>query len=141
MTPDEMDAIFERHCAAEAAKDVDAILDTLTDDVEHDVVGDPAGVLRDRSAIAQRYREVFAGLDDDKVENLRRYHGDGFFVDDSIWYGRATGTVLGMPGDGRQVNFRILHVCEFRDGKISRENVWLDVAAIVAQLGAGVPAP
>jgi steroid delta-isomerase-like uncharacterized protein len=139
MTPDEMDAVFERHCAAEAAKDVDGILDTLTDDVEHDVVGHPAGVLHDRSAIAERYREVFAGLDDEKVENLHRYHGEGFFVDDSMWYGRATGMVLGMPGDGRPLNFRILHVCEFRDGKISRENVWLDVGAIVAQLGAGMP--
>ena len=35
---------------------------------------------------------------------------------------------------GRTVQFRILHVCEFRDGKISRENVWLDVAAIMQQL-------
>jgi hypothetical protein len=32
------------------------------------------------------------------------------------------------------VTFRLMHVCEFRDGRISRENVWMDVAAIVAQL-------
>jgi hypothetical protein len=32
------------------------------------------------------------------------------------------------------VTFRILHVCEFRDGRMCRENVWLDSGAIVAQL-------
>ena len=30
----------------------------------------------------------------------------------------------------------MLHVFEFQDGKISRENVWLDGASIVGQLTA-----
>ena len=34
----------------------------------------------------------------------------------------------------RRVTFRILHVFEFRDDLISRENVWLDGAAIAQQL-------
>ena len=29
---------------------------------------------------------------------------------------------------------QLLHIWEFRDGLMSRENVWLDGAAIVAQL-------
>src|SRR5688500_180271 len=118
MTPDEMDEVFDRHCAAEAAQDVEAILDTLTDDAEHDVVGDPTGVLRGRAAIAQRYRNLFAALEEDKMESVRRYHGDGFVVDESLFSGRATGPFLGLPGDNRPVTFRILHVCEFRDGKM-----------------------
>jgi alpha-ketoglutarate-dependent taurine dioxygenase len=28
----------------------------------------------------------------------------------------------------------VLHVFEFRDGRISRENVWIDAAAAIAQL-------
>jgi len=134
MTPEEMDKIFARHCEAEAAHDVDAILDTLTEDAEHDVVGDPAGVLRGREAIGGRYRDLFAGLDENTVEPLRRYYGEGFFVDESLFSARAIGLVLGMPGQNRPVTFRILHVCEFRDGRMSRENVWLDVAAIMQQL-------
>jgi hypothetical protein len=35
---------------------------------------------------------------------------------------------------GQQHSFRILHVFEFRDGLISRENVWLDSAGIADQL-------
>jgi len=48
--------------------------------------------------------------------------------------GAVIGSLLGLPGHGRRVSFRILHVFDFRDGLISRENVWLDSAAIVAQL-------
>ena len=53
---------------------------------------------------------------------------------------RCTGTVpgefLGIAGHGRRISFRLLHVWEFKTGRISRENVWLDSAAIVAQLTA-----
>ncbi|MCU1648332.1 MAG: hypothetical protein JWN03_8607 [Nocardia sp.] len=134
MTQDEMEAIFDRHAAAEAGKDVETLLDTLAVDIEHDIVGDPAGVLHEREAIGQRYRALFESLDEDKFETLKRYYGDDFMVDESHWYGRVPGTFLGIPGGNRPVDFRILHVCEFRDGKMSRENVWLDVAAIVQQL-------
>jgi predicted ester cyclase len=49
-----------------------------------------------------------------------------------------TGTVIGslprLPGNGRRISFRILHVFEFRYGLISHENVWLDSPAIVHEL-------
>lgn len=138
MTRDEIDALFERHCAAEGDKNVEAIMDTLAEGVEHDVVGYPEPVLYDREAIAERYRELFAGLTEDKFESLKRYYGDDFFVDESHWYGRATGMFMGIPGENRPVNFRILHVCEVSDGRMTRENVWLDVASIMQQLA---PAP
>ena len=48
--------------------------------------------------------------------------------------GTVIGSLLGLPGNGRRINFRILHVFEFRIGLISRENVRLDSAAIVNQL-------
>lgn len=136
MTPEEMDKLFAEHCAAENIGDVEAIMATLTDDVEHDVIGDPLGALRDRAAIAQRYRELFDAIREDTFESLRRYHGGDFFVDESLFTGRATGTFLGIPGENRPIQFRVLHVCEFRDGKMSRESVWMDVAAVMQQLAA-----
>lgn len=48
--------------------------------------------------------------------------------------GTVIGSLLGLPGNGRRISFRMLHVFEFRDGLISRENVWLDTAAVVSQL-------
>jgi predicted ester cyclase len=41
--------------------------------------------------------------------------------------------MLGLPGNGRRISFRMLHIFEFRDGLISRENVWLDTAAVINQ--------
>ncbi|MBL1074355.1 ester cyclase [Nocardia sp. 2] len=134
MTRDEIDALFARHAAAEHDKDVKAIMDTLAEGVEHEVVGDPRGVLTDREAIVQRYLELFDGLTEEKLETTRRYYGADFFVDESHWYGRATGMFLGIPGGNRPVDFRILHVCDLKDGRMSREQVWLDMAAIMQQL-------
>jgi predicted ester cyclase len=55
-------------------------------------------------------------------------------VIDQEMTGRAIGTFLGLPGKGRRITFRLLHVFEFKDGRISRENIWLDGAAIQQQL-------
>lgn len=56
-------------------------------------------------------------------------------VDESIWTGRAPGTPFGLEGRNRPLAFRLLHVMEFSDsGDIKRENVWIDLAAIMRQL-------
>ena len=48
--------------------------------------------------------------------------------------GTVIGEMLGIPGNDRRVTFRILHVFDFRDGLVAREQVWIDSGAIVAQL-------
>jgi predicted ester cyclase len=134
VTPEEFDALFDRHGAAEAAKDIDAVMATLADGVEHDVVGDPDGVLTDVDAIAKRYVALFDTFADETLTPLRRYYGADFLVDESLFEGKIVNDFLGQPGQGRHITFRLLHILETRDGLISRENVWLDAAAIVAQL-------
>ena len=60
---------------------------------------------------------------------------DDFLVDDSIWRGKASGRPFGVDGRGRDLEFRLLHVVEFTDaGEMKRENVWVDLGAIVQQL-------
>jgi predicted ester cyclase len=44
------------------------------------------------------------------------------------------GEFLGIPGHGRNITFRILHVFEFDDSLITREQVWLDTGSMMAQL-------
>ena len=124
MTPDEMDVVLDAHFTAEARHDLDAILATLTDDVVHDAVGFPDGeVLRDHHEIATRYAQLFAAIEDATVEPVSRLYGDNFVVDECRYSGRTTVEFLGLPANQR-VWFRLLHVCEFRDGRMSRENVW-----------------
>ena len=66
---------------------------------------------------------------------LRRLYGEDFLVDESLWRGRAPGRPFGLDGRDRPLEFRLLHVIEFAgNGDIKRENVWLDLAAILRQL-------
>ena len=61
---------------------------------------------------------------------------DDALVLEQVMTGTVTGEMLGVPGHGRRVSFRVLHVFEFTDGLISRENLWLDAGAILGQLAA-----
>ena len=84
---------------------------------------------------AQFYEQLFADLEQEDVTSTHRYYGDDFVVDESVWRGTAVGNPLGFPGRNRPLEFRILHIFEFADnGAIRRENVWMDTAAIAAQL-------
>ena len=63
--------------------------------------------------------------------------GDSFLVDESMWEGTAPGTPFGLPGRGRPLEFRLLHVIDFTEsGDIQKEQVWIDLAAVMAQLSA-----
>lgn len=135
LTPAQMDARLDEHFAFEAADDVGGVLATLSDDVEHDIVGWPGGPARGPEAVRPFYEALFADLADGEVRSTRRLYGDNFMVDDSIWRGTAPGRPFGIEGGGRPLEFRLLHVLEFSEsGAISRENVWIDLGAIQQQL-------
>jgi steroid delta-isomerase-like uncharacterized protein len=136
MSREAIDRILEAHFVAEANGDVSGALATLTDAVEHDVVGDPAGVLHGRSAVGRRYGHLFGNVTGEGAEVTRRLYGDTFVVDDKIWTARVDGEFMGIPGHGRTISVRVLHVFEFSGGRIARENVWVDGAAAIAQLTA-----
>ncbi|HSR00778.1 MAG TPA: ester cyclase [Sphingomicrobium sp.] len=135
MTRDMMDRKVDEHFGFEARDDVEGVLSTLTEDVEHDVVGWPGGPSRGREQARAFYEATFPDLADGKVSSVRRLYGENFMVDESIWSGIAAGRPFGLEGKGRPLEFRLLHVLEFAgDGSIARENVWLDMAAIQRQL-------
>ncbi|MDM0030816.1 ester cyclase [Variovorax sp. J22P271] len=135
LTPTEMDRKIDQHFRFEATDDVEGVLATLSPDVLHDIVGAPSGPTHGRDGARPFYEALFRDLSDSRVECLRRLYGADFLVDESIWRGRAPGRPFGLEGRGRPLEFRLLHVVEFTDaGDIRRENVWLDLAAIVQQL-------
>lgn len=135
MTPSQMDRKVDEHFRYEGSDDVEGVLLTLAEDVEHDVVGWPSGATRGRAAARAFYEAMFADLADSRVETVRRLYGSDFVVDESVWRGRAAGRPFGLEGRDRPLEFRLLHVLQFAEnGEIARENVWLDFAAIAAQL-------
>ena len=135
LTRSEMDRKMDEHFGFEARDDIDGVLSTLSPDAEHDIVGWPTGPTNGREGARGFYKNLFSDLSDGKVKNLRRLYGDGFMVDDSIWRGNAPGKPFGLEGRNRPLEFRLLHVVEFAgNGGISRENVWIDMAAVLQQL-------
>lgn len=135
LTREAMDRKIDEHFGFEARDDVGGVLATLAEDVEHDIVGWPMGVSHGRAEAKGFYDALFADLADGQVRSLKRYYGDDFMVDESLWSGRAVGRPFGIEGGNRPLSFRLLHVFEFdAAGAIKRENVWIDLAAIQQQL-------
>jgi ketosteroid isomerase-like protein len=136
LTREQMDRKLDEHFGFEADDDVEGVLATLAPDATHDIVGYPTGPTHGRDAARAFYVQLFADLAESGVTSLRRLYGEGFMVDESLWEGRAPGRPFGFEGRGRPLKFRLLHVLEFAgDGKIAREQVWVDLAAIARQLG------
>ena len=136
MTPAEMDRLIEIHLDAEREGDTAKAVSVYVEDVEHDVVGAPHGPLRGKDAAQGFYDELTAAINTEEMIPTRTYYGDDFCVIEHEWRGTVPGSFLGLAGNGKRIAFRLLHVWEFRDGLISRENVWLDGGGIAAQLAA-----
>lgn len=139
MTREEMDRVVNDHFHYEATDDVPGVMSTLTEDAEHEVIPSPVGALKDREKQRAYYEMPFDALDGESVTPLRRYYGEDFLIDETLWHGRVKdGAPFLCDGRSGPVDFRLLHVFELRDGKIAREQVWCDLAEIQRQLGATV---
>ena len=137
MKPQEMDRLIEAHIRAEMAADSAGSVAMYTEDVEHDVVGTPHGPLHGKEAAQGFYDRLVRDIRTEEMLPTRRYYGEDFCVIEHIWKGTVPGSFLGVPGRGKRLSFRMLHLWEFRGGLISRENVWLDGGSIVGQLTGG----
>ena len=134
MTPSEMDRLIEQHIAAETAGDTAAAVAMYTEDIEHDVVGFPTGPVHGKQAAQDFYEYLVKNIETETMVPTRSYYGEDSCVIEHTWTGTVPGQFLGVAGNDQRIAFRMLHVWEFREGLISRENVWLDVGSIIAQL-------
>ncbi|HYF09088.1 MAG TPA: nuclear transport factor 2 family protein [Acetobacteraceae bacterium] len=136
MTREQMDRLIEEHFTFEATDNVDGVLGSLTADAEHEIVPSPFGLLNDHDSIRHMYETLFRDLKGEGVTPVRRLYGNDFVVDETIWHGTiADGRPFLCEGRRGKASFRLLHIFEFRNGRIARENVWCDLAAIQRQLG------
>jgi len=135
LTKEQMDRKIDEHFKFEATDNVEGVLSTLASDVIHDIVGSPTGPTYGPENARPFYETLFADLSDGNVTTIKRLYGDNFLVDESMWEGNAPGKPFGVEGKGRPLKFRLLHVIEFtEEGQIQRENVWIDLDAILKQL-------
>ena len=83
LTPQQIDEKMDEHFAFEGRDDIDGVLATLTDDVEHDIVGWPFGPTQGREGARRFYETLFLDLSDSKVRSVKRLYGHNFMVDQS----------------------------------------------------------
>jgi steroid delta-isomerase-like uncharacterized protein len=129
-----MQALVDGHLRAEGQGDIDGALAVCTDDIEHDVVGFPNSPTRGKEGARDFYTYLTANFRTEGWEVLHRYVAGAAMVLEQLMTGTVIGALLGLPGNGRRISFRMLHVFEFRNELISRENIWLDTAAVIDQL-------
>jgi ketosteroid isomerase-like protein len=140
LSHEKIDQTINEHFMFEATDDVEGVLASLTDDAEHHVVPSPFGIVHGRANARPFYEMLFGDVKGESVTPVRRLYGDDFVVDEAIWHGHISdGRPFLCAGKSGPVSFRLLHVFELTgDGKIRRENVWCDLAAIQQQLGCTV---
>jgi hypothetical protein len=130
-----MDRAVNEHFGFEAADNLDGVMASLAGKVEHEIVPSPVGVQRDKASVHACYKMLFESVRGEGVTPLKRYYGDGFVVDETMWHGEILdGSVFLCDGKSGKVSFRLLHIFEFQDGKIAREQAWCDLAALQRQL-------
>jgi ketosteroid isomerase-like protein len=136
MNREDMDKAVNEHFGYEAADNLDGVMASLAGDVEHEVVPSPMGIQHDKAKIRAFYAMLFECVKGESVTPIKRYYGDDFMIDETMWHGEiADGRPFLCDGHSGKVSFRLLHIFEFKDGKIAREQAWCDLAAIQRQLG------
>jgi steroid delta-isomerase-like uncharacterized protein len=136
MQHQEMDRLIDTHITSEMAGDTAGAVAVYTDDVVHDVVGFPTGPAQGKAAAQGFYDFLVKNFHTEAMVPTHTYYGDDFCVIEHDCTATVPGEFLGIPGEGRRITFRMVHVFEFRDGLISREQVWLDSGSVIGQLTA-----
>jgi len=130
--------IIDQHFAAENAHDVQATLDTYTDDIVWDDITHPEAPFHGKEEVGAVYTSIIDAIPDVVLTSVKRFSGEGgrFVVDESMLTGHVHGEWAGMNGGGAPVEVRILHIFELRDGLICYENAWFDAAEVQRQIRA-----
>jgi ketosteroid isomerase-like protein len=118
--------VVENHFHSEALNEVEAALETFTDDIVWEAPA-PNGLNRSFSgkvAVAKNYRELFASMCNVKFQFLQRFATEDRVVDDSIVTFEVVQDGYWHFPVGSKVEMRLTHIFEMRDGKISREIVF-----------------
>ncbi len=113
-------ATVEAHFHSEAANEVDEALKLYTDDIVWEA---PARnlIFQGKEDVGNNYRKIFASIRDVEFRNLQRFATEDRVVDDSILTFVITQEgFLPLPV-GQEVEMRLAHIFEMRDGKISKE--------------------
>jgi ketosteroid isomerase-like protein len=119
-------AAVENHFHGEALSDVEAALETFTDDVVWEAPA-PNGLNRSftgKAAAGANYRQLWASMRNVKFQPFQRFATEDRVVDDCIITFEVAQDGYWRFPVGSKVEMRLVHIFEMRDGKIAREIVF-----------------
>ena len=137
MNRDEMLHLFEAHREAEAARDLEAILDTFVEDCFLETV--PLGLRSDGKAGARMaYEGYFTAFPDLNPDDQGLAVGDDVVVAWGVLRGTSGGEWLGVPPGGGSFAVPFANVAPFKDGLMAGETIYFDLATLCEQAGLNV---
>lgn len=132
--------VLYRHLEAENAQNLEGTLATLHPDCifEDHATGQ---VWRGHAGAADHYRQWWMTFD----VTVKRLAGqssgwldDNTFTAEATWIGRHTGDFLGLAPSRRDIAQRFVVVVGFRDGLMTSERFYYDLASLLRQIGSDV---
>ena len=130
----EMGCLFRAHREAEAHRDYDAIMKTFTEDCYLETIALGARS-EGRTAARAAYVGYFTAFPDLTPDD----RGTAFSADAMVAWGFLRGTSggewLGVPPSGRSFAVPFTNVAAFRDGLMSGESIYFDLASLCEQAG------
>lgn len=133
MDRNEMRRLFETHREAEAARDIDAILETFVSDCFLETV--PLGLRAEgKDAVRAAYEaQFFTAFPDLAPEDEGISFGDDVVAVWGTLRGTSSGTWLGVPPGGGTFAVPFANVVPFEQGLMAGERVYFDLATLCEQ--------
>jgi steroid delta-isomerase-like uncharacterized protein len=133
MAPAEMLRLFEAHREAEAARDIDGILETFSGDCFLETV--PLGLRSEgKDAVRAAYEsQFFTSFPDLAPDDEGMAVGDNVIAVWGTLRGTSRGDWLGVPPGGGTFAVPFANVVPFEDGLMAGERIYFDLATLCEQ--------
>jgi len=133
MDQEEMLRLFEAHREAEAARDIDAILETFATDCFLETI--PLGIRSEgKDAVRAAYEaQFFTAFPDLAPEDEGMAFGDDAIVVWGTLRGTSRGDWLGVPPGGGVFAVPFANLVPFKDGLMEGEKIYFDLATLCEQ--------
>jgi predicted ester cyclase len=131
----EMLRLFEAHRVAEAARDIDGILETFSAEPFLETV--PLGLRSEgRDAVRTSYeQQFFTAFPDLAPEDEGIAVGDDVIAVWGTLRGTSRGEWMGVPPGGGSFAVQFANVVPFADGRMTGETIYFDLATLCDQAG------
>jgi len=125
--------LFEAHREAEAARDIDAILETFTENCFLETI--PLGLRSEgKAAVRGAYEmQFFSAFPDLAPDDEAMTFGDNVVAVWGTLHGTSRGEWLGVPPGGGSFSVPFANVVPFREGLMAGEKIYFDLATLCEQ--------